>query len=332
MRNVVAALVLVSVAVTLWWFVTRGSVATSVLAGAATGVVETMLMYPLENIKTQQQLCSGLTVRAGFGRTLRLHGMCGFYKGVVAVLLAAVPTQALRWGTFDAFCGFLGGCGDTQSVFLAGLVSGVVVAVVTGVPVDTLKVHAIHSLAVTLHVADDSSDTRPPPEPSPVPSPLVSSPVTPVPVALDMPFDADAAKYSPHPMPAQMRGWIPTITKKVTNQAIRFPLHHAVFGYLCGVAATCTLTSRPDLSFLAGVVAGVAGVIATHPIDVVKTQMQGLTGHRYKHSLDCVRTLLREEGVAIFARGAYIRTLRTSIGAGVTFMLFPVIKAALMRV
>ena len=57
-------------------------------------------------------------------------------------------------------------------------------------------------------------------------------------------------------------------------------------------------------SFFAGAVAGVSEIIATYPLDVVKTRLQIQVGNsEYKSIGDCFRKIIKQEGFATLYRG-----------------------------
>ena len=83
--------------------------------------------------------------------------------------------------------------------------------------------------------------------------------------------------------------------------------------------------------FIAGAISGIASIIMTQPVDVIKTRMQGLQAERYGHSLNCAIQLVREEGIQVFFHGMLARTLRSALGAGFAFTFFPIVKAMLLQ-
>ena len=70
-----------------------------VLAGGGAGLIETVLTYPLDLIKTRQQVT---TSPLSVGRTLtavaRGNGVLGFYRGLSAPVLSEVPRRAFKFG------------------------------------------------------------------------------------------------------------------------------------------------------------------------------------------------------------------------------------------
>lgn len=82
---------------------------------------------------------------------------------------------------------------------------------------------------------------------------------------------------------------------------------------------------------ISGLLAGTIARMIIFPLDTIKRRMmaQGLEhvehGHVIKHyngSLDCARTLLREEGILAFFRGMSPSMIKTGIGSGITFFVY----------
>lgn len=73
--------------------------------------------------------------------------------------------------------------------------------------------------------------------------------------------------------------------------------------------------------FQCGLIAGLLACIVTQPMDVVKTQMQ-LNSTRYKGTVHCTATILKESGLAGFTRGILPRLLRKSLISALSWTLF----------
>lgn len=318
-----------------------GDVFIGVLAGAITGFCEAVIMFPMENIKIQQQLKRSNMVDIA-KVTYNAHGIAGFYRGITPVLAGAIPSQALRWGIITGLCGLLSEtgkqrgatCGTVRDTFVAALVAGLMVSLMIGVPLDTMKTEAIHKLHQRSRVSpskrqrhtrldgreDDDGDDEGG-EGSVV---IVHSDVEEVP-----------------PLPVtKWRGLLPVVLKKIINQIIRFPAHHMSLLALCAVfldhsgptEPTCRAADHVALSFLSGAIAGCSSILVTQPLDVVKTKLQGLQSMQkvvYRHSLHCARHIVAEEGWTALFDGMAARTIRASLGAALTFSIFPVVQRML---
>ncbi len=272
---------LATMSIFVWWATTRDRISSSMIAGAITGILESLLTFPMVNVTVQLQLSPLMTTAGVISRTFSRMGISGFYLGITPVLIAAAPSQALRWGAYETACSCLG-CNTTWQVFVSGLLSGVAVAVFAGVPIESFKLHAI-SAHWSENLPSRISDQSP-----------------------------------------RLKGWFPTVAKKICSQAVRFPTHH-VF-----LRAMCDDCQDAALSFAAGMLTGVVVVIATHPLDVIKSRMQSVTSDDYNDSLHCLQHILAYEGCYALTRGATIRMIRSSLGTGITFMFVPMIRTALM--
>jgi len=107
------------------------------------------------------------------------------------------------------------------------------------------------------------------------------------------------------------------VLKQSTNQATRFFVHSELKREFAPYIKNAML-----LDFIAGGLAGFASVLVNNPIDVVKTIMQGMESHKYKGSLDCFSTVLRNEGVKGFYKGVAPRLIRVGLDVALTFTIF----------
>ena len=108
-----------------------------------------------------------------------------------------------------------------------------------------------------------------------------------------------------------------TLFKQSTNQGVRFLVYNE----------TKELTHKYIpfkflADFLAGGFAGACSVIANNPIDVVKTNMQGLETHKFKGNLGCIKYILQKEGFMGFYKGVAPRMARVVLDVSLTFSLW----------
>jgi hypothetical protein len=83
--------------------------------------------------------------------------------------------------------------------------------------------------------------------------------------------------------------------------------------------------------FLAGGFAGFCSVMANNPIDVVKTNMQGLDAERYGNFANCFSTILREEGFGGLYKGVVPRLARVILDVALTFTIFGSLKRTIAK-
>ena len=114
------------------------------------------------------------------------------------------------------------------------------------------------------------------------------------------------------------RGLVPTILRQSSNQAMRFLVYGNIKGKLDNYFPNSPLTFR---TALAGAVAGAVSVLGNNPIDVVKTQMQGLDAKKYKNFVDCIFQIAKHDGVRGFYKGVEARMIRVILDVAITFTL-----------
>jgi solute carrier family 25 protein 33/36 len=118
------------------------------------------------------------------------------------------------------------------------------------------------------------------------------------------------------------RGLGPSLSGVVPATAVKFYVHGS-----CKRLGARILNCKEDAAVVhaqAAIAAGIATATATNPIWLVKTRLQldagrggsdGIAQRRYKNSLDCVRQVLRKEGIGGFYRGlsaSYLGTVETA--------------------
>jgi solute carrier family 25 citrate transporter 1 len=68
--------------------------------------------------------------------------------------------------------------------------------------------------------------------------------------------------------------------------------------------------------------AGAVSVFVNNPIDVTKTQMQGLESSKYKNSFHCAKTILVTQGPMFFYRGVTPRLMRVCGDVAIQMTLY----------
>ncbi|CAM9887852.1 unnamed protein product [Sphacelaria rigidula] len=121
-------------------------------------------------------------------------------------------------------------------------------------------------------------------------------------------------------------GLLPTVAKGAINNCIRFGLYNEMAGALRrtrGEAADEAL--GPSAAFGLGAAAGAVSAVVTHPIDTVKSNLQGLSARRYSGSVDCFRQIVASSGVVGLFRGLTPRVIRVCLEIGLQFSLYDTI-------
>ncbi|RNF07387.1 citrate transporter [Trypanosoma conorhini] len=351
----------------------------SFLAGALTGGIEAVVTYPIEYVKTHLQLQKLFHLPTAspsphvyngvwdcVRKTVQQHSPLGLYRGFLPVLLGSIPKQASRWGAYEwatdtaktlASTGGVRG-EEPQALSLpvvsaCGFFAGCVEAVCAVGPAECVKTRMIH-------------DSK---QPFPRYLPLGTC------RAVRLMVQERGIGHTFY------SGVSATMLKQGMNQALRFPAQKFVMDAFCseaciaaphhgesgwGVARMTQLQEarrrNPLWNGLAGFVAGVASVVITQPVDVVKTHMQSgvahnaavnntsssggggfrtalggaaatvtPTGHASPQRMGfgrCFRDIYRRRGIAGFYTGTIARSVHVGTHVALTFTVFPVVRRA----
>lgn len=268
--------------------------------GGLTGLIEAIICYPTEFVKTQLQLQSK-TAPEYTGmmdcamKTVKTHGPMGLYRGALPLILGSSGKQAARWTGYEmALQQFKDENGKVTMPqrMLSGACGGFSEAVFAVTPIETLKTRVTDDMRRGTGKYTGSFDA------------LIKIFKTEGPLGLYM-------------------GVVPTIAKQATNQAVRFPSQHFAKQLMTG--GDKSKDANPLYNGAAGAIAGAISVLCTMPQDTVKTRMQGEEAKKYKNTFDCIRQILKEEGPLFFYTGTWPRMVRVSLDVGITFAIFPII-------
>jgi solute carrier family 25 citrate transporter 1 len=268
--------------------------------GGLTGLVEAIICYPTEFVKTQLQLqsktnpeYSGIIDCAK--KTVGKHGPMGLYAGALPLIIGSSGKQAARWTGYETVLAKFkdeNGKVSMSARIISGACGGVTEAILAVTPIETLKTRVTDDMRRGTGKYSGS-------------------------------FDAMVKIVkSDGPMGLYM-GVVPTIAKQATNQAVRFPVQFYAKTLLTG--GDKSLDAHPLYNGAAGAVAGAVSVMATMPQDTVKTRMQGEGASKYKGTLDCAMQILKSDGPAFFYAGTMPRLIRVSLDVAITFAIFPVL-------
>lgn len=296
-------------------------VAKPILAGALTGGLEAIIMYPTEYVKTHLQLQDKKNPRYHgmldcYRKTVQQSGFFGLYRGVTPLVVGSIPKQAARWGSYESSCSAMielkrrvFSIPSSQrmtkkdlsmaEISACGFVAGSVEALVAVVPTETVKTVLIH---------DEKS-----------PRPRFSNRGLWYVVSTLLREEGIKGIY---------RGVSNTVTKQGLNQSTRFPSQLAAMNLICSNEREYRRKS-PVWNGAAGFCAGVFSVLITQPFDVVKTKMQGNDRAQYAGSWDCWKQTAKRNGLSHFYAGSSARTVRVGGNVALTFTLFPLIKELL---
>ncbi|CAM9203956.1 unnamed protein product [Ascophyllum nodosum] len=275
------------------------------ISGGITGCIEICATFPFEYVKVQLQLQEeGNRGRRYKGpldcavHTVRQNGPRGLYVGLPPWLTFALPRSAIRFTTYERVSGLLQE-GDGQVHMVNALVAGTVAG------------------------AAESSTCL---------TPLQN-------IQIRMTQDGDAPRHARiyrgffHALTEIPRregfragffsGLWPTVVKGALNNCIRFGLYNEVAGAVRRVRGQAA--DEPlgmGMVFTLGAAAGAVSAVVTHPIDTVKSNLQGLSARRYSGSLDCARQIVSSSGISGLFRGLTPRICRVCLEIGLQFSLY----------
>jgi len=267
-----------------------------IIAGGITGGIEICITYPTEYVKTQLQLDEKVGKYKGIfdcgKQTVREHGIRGLYRGLSVLVYGSIPKSAVRFGSFEQFKNHaMDEKGNLSPLnrLLCGLGAGVSEAILAVTPMETVKVKFI---------ADQRSANP----------------------QFKGFFHGVRCIIAKEGISGTYKGITPTIMKQGSNQAIRFYVMETLKDWYRGGDPNAKV---PKLIVgLFGGLAGAASVLGNTPLDVVKTRMQSLDAAKYKNTLDCMKTIMKNEGPRAFYKGTLPRMSRVCLDVAITFMIY----------
>lgn len=247
----------------------------SLLAGATAGVVSRTATSPLERVKCVKQVqvtaTSGYTgVFASLAKMTREEGIRSLWKGNGTNIARIAPYSALQFYSFDNYKRVAADLGFAGPY--VGLVCGAMAGMTSCIacyPLDLVRSYLTVQTATTTHYNG-----------------IISTMI---------------AIQKREGIRGLYRGMVPTLFGITPYIALNFATFDAL-----------KHRYKPEpgsyLNLLLGGVAGGVAACVTYPTDIVKrrVQLQGYQGSdlslpKYNGAIDCVRVMLREEGV----RGMY---------------------------
>lgn len=259
-------------------------------SGAIAGVSEILVMYPLDVVKTRQQLDStnayNGTIRC-IKKIVSEEGFSRLYKGILAPILMEAPKRATKfaandeWGKF--YRNLFGVSTMSQSLaILTGATAGATESFVV-VPFELIKIK----------LQDKASKFNGMTE-----------------VAKDI--------VKKNGVLGLYKGLESTLWRHVTWNAGYFGCIHQVRGLM---PKPKTSTEKTLVDLTCGSIGGTFGTILNTPFDVVKSRIQaGST--RYIWTVPSLLTVAKEEGFGALYKGFIPKVLRLGPGGGILLVVF----------
>lgn len=183
--------------------------------------------------------------------TVKTNGIRGLYKGYSALLMFSVPKNYTRFGTYSYVQNNLLTEKTKINNFLCGICAGSAEALLVVTPQETLKTKLIH----------DKLSAEP---------------------KYRNLFHGIYTIASQHGVGGLYKGVLATLLKQSSNQGVRFVVFEDTKKTLSNY-----ISYKIIVDMLSGGFAGFCSTMFNNPVDVVKTQMQGIDAHKYKSFGDC---------------------------------------------
>ena len=272
----------------------------SAVIGGITGAVEISITYPTEYTKTVMQLYPEMNKKGAFAvirENMAKGGYLRLYQGYSALLLFSVPKNYVRFGSFTyARTHFFQDTTKKSNTFACGLVAGAMEALIVVTPQETLKTKLIHD------ILSEKPKYR-------------------------NVFHGIGSIARAQGFWGIYAGPLTTVMKQSSNQGVRFVVFEdaqKIYNRFIPVKIIADL--------FAGATAGICSTFINNPVDVVKTNMQGLDSHKYTGTVDCFAQIMKTEGIMGFYKGIGPRLARVTLDVGLTFAIFNSLKRKLIQI
>lgn len=289
----------------------KQSVAVDAAAGMCAGLVEVSAMQPLDLLKTRIQsstvgnLYSGTSTLGAFTNVVRTEGVLALYKGTVPMLTAVVPRVTLQYlglGLFQPRFEQLTWLPVPASV-ATGICTGIVQAVLLVTPLELIKVRQQTQIGL------DRSKLKYTGQLSTLNLIVKEEGIT-----------------------ALWKGLLPTAVRQAWGLMIKFTFY-LEFKKAFERWNKSRGHEGPMPDWQPGAAGGMSNIIVgilNAPPDTVKTRMQDRSAN-YKSTWDCVRSMIRNEGVLSLFKGAWLRVLRIAPGGAIQFASYEFFKKKMLE-
>ncbi|KAF3989462.1 hypothetical protein FT663_03327 [Candidozyma haemuli var. vulneris] len=259
-------------------------------SGAIAGVSEILVMYPLDVVKTRQQLATTSDYN-GTIRCLRKivaeEGFSRLYKGITAPILMEAPKRATKFAANDEWGKFYRKAFDVKEMnqslaVLTGATAGATESFVV-VPFELIKIK----------LQDKTSKFN---------------------------GMGDVFKHvvKENGLFGMYKGLESTMWRHVAWNAGYFGLIHQVRTMM---PKPKTSSEKTMIDLTCGTIGGTFGTIMNTPFDVVKSRIQAGSS-KYIWTIPSVLTVAKEEGVAALYKGFIPKVLRLGPGGGILLVVF----------
>jgi solute carrier family 25 (mitochondrial citrate transporter), member 1 len=257
------------------------------LSGAIAGGIESIAIWPTEYTKTLLQLQKNGSEKEYTGmidcakKQIKKNGIFGLYKGLSTALIFSIPKASIRFGSYSYYNNIINNKYQPSpfNSLFAGMLSGCTEAILIVTPQETIKTKLIEN--------NESFKKG---------------------VSNIIKKNGVSGLYN---------GLIPTIIKQSTNQGIRFMSYNIYKNNIINIDPNKNITTTQAL--LGGMFSGTISTICNNPIDMIKTRLQGFDSYKYNGTIDCIKKVIKNEGLLSLYKGLDARLMRVIPGQGIIF-------------
>jgi len=259
-----------------------------VIAGGGAGIVEILIMYPTDVLKTRFQLATG-SQRPNLVQTvqtmMKADGAGIFYRGILAPIFSEAPKRAVKFSTNEYYKKVFAtkeGKLTFWRYFAAGASAGMTEAIVN-CPFEVIKVRMQAPESKTLY-----NNT----------------------------FDCARKIVTQEGPLAVYKGFEPQLWRNAFWNGPYFAIGPVLKEKMGAKSKVSTA--------IAGMIAGAIATIFNTPLDVVKSRMQNqkLGQKKYNWAFPSLLIVLKEEGLTACYKGLGMRLLRLGPGGGIMLVTF----------
>lgn len=264
------------------------------LAGSIGGVIEAVACQPLDVAKTRMQLGGGSAAGLSIFRTIaKEEGVRALYKGLSPFCVHLFLKYALRLGSFGFFQDLMrreDGTSTIPGTLAAGVLAGTTEGVLIVTPFEVVKTRLQKQKGL-------------------------------VNLKYNGPIDCVSKVIRQEGFRSLWKGVTPTVIRQGSNQGSSFLSVILLNKHLWGKVDGDGKVLGAHQTAVSGLIAGAVGPCLNHPFDVAKSRMMGQetlgSQRKYTSTMQCLRLVQKEEGIAACYKGLSMRLARVAPGQAI---------------
>jgi len=284
-------------------------VAKNISAGAVAGIAQTLIVHPLDVIRTRLQTANRFSGPVScLAQTVKHEGFRALYKGMASPLVAQGLYKSVMFGSnsFAQRClkslkgpDAEGKLNVLELSICGAFAGGVNSFVVT--PFELVR----NRLIVQYHAVSPSATSA-----------AAGSAQAPT---YRGPLDVVRKVVGSEGVRGMWRGHSSTVLRDVPGLAAWFATSELCRRQLMALTLFAGSTAPPPVMLISGAMAGIGFWTVALPFDTVKSIVQTDLQHKYSGFVDCARKVVAEQGFRRLYQGYSVAILRGIPGAATTF-------------